>query len=152
MIAALLLASATSFDPWLIFDRSPAREHSSETIEVGTLHDDEDFSYEFRRTVRNEHGEVVYWTDTRRCPQALDVLISAEKLESPAVSIPFLLGKDLIVTADGTGYHLKADAQYPEHGLGTIEFNSNSGTPLAQWVDDSLARLEPCWKANRMSR
>lgn len=152
MLVSFLLAAAAAFDPWMTFDRSPSFFHEPVTVSVATLRVGDRFYYEFKRAVGRENGDQISWTDTKRCPQATEVLIAATHLERPAVSVPFLLGNDLVLTSDGTEYHLKADAQYGEHGLGDIEFSSNVGTPLANWIDDSLKALESCWKSNRLQR
>lgn len=149
MLTALLLASATPFSPWMSFERSPSFK-GSVVIDVGTKQVDDIIYYEFRRIVQSGRGEEISWTDTKRCPQARQVLVSATRLDTPAVSVPFLTDDYIAVTADGVGYRLKASAQYENSGLGEIEFSSNSGTPLARWVDQSLSALESCWTTTRL--
>jgi len=56
-----------------------------------------------------------------------------------------IYGDELVITADGVAYTLEAPAQYGNILGSHIRFNSNIGTPLAAWVDESFRKLEPCW-------
>ena len=144
MISALILASA--YYPWLTFTRSPAFDQRVVQVEAGTLRGvGGDTQYSFRRTVRNGKSKSVWWTDTVRCPSARSVLVEVGKLKPPPVFIVGIQSDNIIVTADGVSYTMSASSQYPDAGIGDISFSSNVRTPLADWVDESLRTLDPCW-------
>jgi hypothetical protein len=63
----------------------------------------------------------------------------------PRVSVLGLENDEIIITGDGVRYRLVASAEYPGKSAYDFEIQSNSDTPLARWVDNSLRSLEPCW-------
>lgn len=129
---------------FMTFDRTPSFAPAT-TVEVGRLHNGGESDYWFRRTENVDANEVVSWTDTRRCPNARSVLLAVEQLELPATMVPFLNSDHILVSADGVGYHLQAYSQYAGHSMGSVDVTSNAETPLAEWVEESLQTLEPCW-------
>lgn len=147
LLAFIVAASLSALQPQLTFTRSPSFSKYSVRVEVGTLAvGAQRSSFWFKRVIRRVDGaEEVWWTDTVRCPKAREVLRTATQLERPRIGVIGLEDNWLTVTGDGVGYTLKAEAGYPNRSLYDIEFRSNSNTPLARWVDESLDRLEPCW-------
>ncbi len=60
-----------------------------------------------------------------------------------------LMSDAITIVGGGVSYEVQASSNYPAKGIGDIRFNSNVGTPLARWVDESLRTLEPCWRKKR---
>ena len=55
---------------------------------------------------------------------------------------------DVIVTADGVRYKLSAHARYDTKIDSETYFTSNVGTPLSNFTEESLRKLEPCWSTS----
>lgn len=149
MLSAFLLAVSSQFQPWMTFSRSPAFDRRVVLVEVGTLRNGDALGYWFKRTVRTSTAKAVWWTDTTRCADARNVLIAAQQLKMPRVEVPFLDSDETIITADGVGYGLEASAGYPGGSSYPLKLQSNEGTPLAHWVNQSLRTLQPCWSTKR---
>ncbi|GAA0296848.1 hypothetical protein GCM10009087_03300 [Sphingomonas oligophenolica] len=131
---------------WARFSAHQARSRIAVDVAIGTT--------------RSASGKPVYWvrrttkrpgqwaevsrTDSVRCPAVLTMLRSMRDLPAPRPAPPLLDNADIVVTADGTGYELHAPAAYPGKGEGEMTLSSNIGTPLADWVERSLAALRPC--------
>ena len=149
LIAALaLLASqpVPADDGWARFSAHHALSRVSIEVAIGTM--------------RSDKGAVIYWvrrttkrpgqwaeisrTDSARCPAILAMLRSMRTLPAPRPAPPLPGNTDIIVTADGTRYELHAPAAYPGMSEGAMTLSSNVGTPLADWVERSLAALGPC--------
>ena len=146
MIIALLLAVSTNLgDPLLTFSRAPSFDPRKVKVEVGVIRAGSRSNYWLKRTVVQKNAKSVWWTDTVRCPAARTVLVEARNLAMPRVSVPGLENDELIITGDGVLYQLVGSAEYPGESAYDFEMQSNSGSPLAQWVDNSLRSLEPCW-------
>jgi hypothetical protein len=67
------------------------------------------------------------------------------KLEAPQPDPPGIdPNQQISITMDGVGYLLRAPATFGDKS-GKLTMSSNIGTPLAEWVETSLKRLENCW-------
>mgnify|MGYP001205328864 CR=1 FL=1 len=86
-------------------------------------------------------GSVVQWTDTRTCAAAPAVLTNMYALEMPRPTE----GGTFEVRADGVTYTLRTDAEFRNGRLATLFISAPSGTPLADWAEQSLLELETCW-------
>ncbi len=145
LLAALAAAQPVMDCDTISFSRSPALRRSSE--QVGICNDPDSTPtarhHLFRRTTTNP--ERITYASTRTCPAARAQLEALERLELPVPDVPGL-GNDLqVITMDGAGYRLRANALYGQHGA-DIAVGSNIGTPLARWIDATLAALAPCWR------
>jgi hypothetical protein len=133
--------------PWAEFSARPmlARRVTETIVQVGALPLDgagEGFEHWFRKTTRFFGGGArVQWTDTRSCAAARAVLSNMHALEMPRL----VGGGAIEVRADGVLYALTADARYRSGRQGQLSVNTPGGTPLADWVERSLAELEACW-------
>ena len=151
LATALALQSAPA-DPgghWGSFSRSPALRLMSTTIDVGTLGFDRKkgrLEYWLRRTVVQRGRTTIEWANSQTCPSVRPVLGKMQRLPVPPLGVPGYSGEGNIVL-DGIGYSLKAPSLY-----GTISFDSNVGTPLAEWVEASLKALETCWTGRMPQR
>ena len=149
LIAALaLLASppVPADDGWARFSAHHARSRVEIDVAIGTTRSDKgDIIYWVRRTTkRPSQWAEVSRTDSVRCPAILAMLRSMRDLPAPRPAPPLLDNADIIVTADGTTYALTAPAAYPGKSAGEMTLSSNVGTPLADWVERSLAALSQC--------
>jgi hypothetical protein len=144
MLLTLLASALMPLEPWLSFRREPSF-HEPLVVEVGTLHTKGPTAYWFKLTTDKGDGKTIQWTDTDRCPAARSVLRAVRNLEMPPATVPFLDNDDVVVTADGIIYELQGDAAYGDSSAYGFKISSNTGTPLARWVDESLATLSECW-------
>lgn len=147
--ALVLAASAKLASPLLTFNREPSFDPRHVTIEVGVLKTGATSEFWFRQTVRRGKAKATWWTDTVRCPAARLTLNEVRNLEMPRVFVAVLENDQIIITADGVLYRLSGKAEYPGATAYDFEIQSNNGTPLARWVDESLRRLHPCWSKDR---
>jgi hypothetical protein len=155
MLPALILAAAyRSFElprPWLTFTREPVLERNLTTIDVGPLQNAQrERIFLFVRSVGHGDNIQISWADTKTCPAAMWVVEEAINVPPPRIHVPGVkdptAGKELTLTMDGVAYSLSSGARYGSGISSTIRMTSNWGTPLANWVDESLRRLQPCWK------
>lgn len=132
------------------FSRSPALAHASETVDVAIVYapySTASADYTMRLTRRRfQQPDVILWADSRSCPAMRPVLDAMRAVASPHPQVPGIdpYG-DIIV--DGAGYRLTATARFDNGQDGDLTYRSNIGTPLAAWVDKSLAALARCWSA-----
>ena len=152
MIGTALIALAAAApglgDGFAQFSRSPALRKERVEVAVGVLGTDRASGktlYWARRVVTDRSGPVTTFADSNTCPSIHHVLDGLAKLEVPTPQVPGLNQPDEFkIIMDGTGYRLTASTQYAGQ-LGQVTFGSNIDTPLAAWIDDSLARLQGCW-------
>jgi hypothetical protein len=153
-LGAMLVAASAGPDPYLTFSRSPAFDHRVTIVDIGSLEGSGDeWGYWFRRSVKLGKATSTWWTDSKRCPAARWVVEHAIKVPSPQLLVPGVKDPsygDPIITADGVGYTVQSMGHYGGR-VSDLSFNSNVDTPLAEWVDESLRRLEPCWSKDRPS-
>jgi len=142
---ALLAAQAQPADEgWARFSAHRYLAHVEIDVAIGTMPgaDKGDVVYWVRRSTRRPHQWVeVSSTDSVRCPAILTMLQSMRDLPAPRPTPPPPDNNDIVVTADGVGYELHAPVASP--GM-TVTLSSNTGTPLAAWVEQSLAALGEC--------
>ena len=158
-LAALMAAQdfvPRDFVPFMTFTRSPSQVGDDVSVEVGVLRGEGRLQFWFRRTVpkRAEDGSEttpeIGWTDTRRCPGARDAVVAATQIEPPSIHVPGIPVRpdgSVVLSMDGVRYAIRASAHYDSYVGHDMVFESNVGTPLANWVEGSLAILAPCWSA-----
>ena len=136
-------------DGWAQFSAHHMLSHIDIDVAIGNTQSDKgEVIYWVRRTTRHsDESPGVAHTDSVRCPAVLAVLQSMRELPAPPPAPPLLDSTDILVTADGTLYELHAPAAYSGRTPGEITLSSNVGTPLANWVERSLAALQPCMPA-----
>ncbi|WP_052761832.1 hypothetical protein [Aurantiacibacter luteus] len=144
------------FEPFMTFSRSPSQVGEPEIVAIGVLRGEGRLQFWFRRTVprRAEDGSEtppeISWTDTRRCPAARDAVVAATQIEPPAIHVPGIPVRpdgSVILSMDGVRYAIRASSHYDSYVGHDMVFESNVNTPLANWVEGSLAILAPCWSA-----
>ena len=149
-IALILLASASTYlgDGFLQFTRSPALLRDRIEIQVGVLSREGDgkTNYWARRIRTTTKSRTVQWADGRTCSGLEASLRQLSGLVHPKFAVPGLEESDnLVIAVDGVGYSITSQATFDQQ-IGYLKYSSNRGTPLAAWVDASLALLAPCWQ------
>lgn len=143
-LAALANPSVELGPAWAEFSRSPALKREKTTVEIGTLGFDRargELRFWLRRTVSRHGKEQVMWADSGTCPALRAALAAMRDLPVSRFAPPgFSRGRSIIM--DGIGYSLRS---YSDEG--SLTMNTNVGTPLASWVDNTLQALSPCWTA-----
>lgn len=103
--------------------------------------------YQFRRSYGendNSKGRSAGWADTG-CAGSREALEHLARLQMPQPLVPGLLSNDSAeATMDGWSYSLEGSAAAP-YRQNYMKLTSDAGSPLARWVDETLAILEPCW-------
>jgi hypothetical protein len=149
-VAAFAAAASPAIQspPWAEFSASPALKRETVRVEVGTLGYDRErkqLEYWMRRSFKGPKDENVTWTDSVRCPAVREVVRAMHDVAAPRPAPPGIdEPSNIVVTADGTGYQLRAPGRYGDL-MARVEMSSNVGTPLARWVDSSLGALDRCW-------
>jgi hypothetical protein len=133
---------------WAQFSRSRSLIYVTETVDVATAERGDSTAYRYRlRLIRKTLNGVpqVQYADSVKCPAIQNVITSMKSLKMPAPA-PYGSwdGRLRIRVHDGIGYSLSAPSS---DSNGQMTISSNMGSPLAAWVDTSLKKLEPCWKA-----
>jgi hypothetical protein len=133
---------------WAEFSRSPARPGAAQTlVQIASAAPDGPggrIGYILRRTVTRPDGVVVDWAESRNCPAIRRVMIAMRRIRPPRPN-PFGLDDRIVVIGDGISYRLRAPSRWNDY----VTFTSNTDTPLARWVEKSLAALAPCWSPKR---
>lgn len=147
LIATLALQAAQPLpndDGWARFSAHRQLAHVEIDVAIGTVRSSKNEPiYWVRRSTRRPRQWVeVSSTDSVRCPAILAMVQSMRDLPAPRPAPPPPSdSSDIVATADGTGYELNAPTASP--GV-EMTLSSNVGTPLADWVERSLAALGPC--------
>lgn len=151
ILPAAVLATFTSAAepvPFLTFTRS-ATGLATTQIEVGVLPGSNQGQYWFRRVDTGRNGILISWTDTQSCAGSREsVVVAATQVAPPEVAVPGIpVTEDgsVILTLDGVQYSLESRSHYDGNISSSLSFTSNAGTPLANYVEDSIAALETCW-------
>jgi len=141
----LTMISDAAIGGWAHFSAS-YRYGTVVEVEIGTKDSRvTPVAYYIRRTIkRPDVADEVAEADSRTCPAIRGILESMEKIPGPRLVAPFLDQDGLMITTDGVGYELTAPSQYRDAGEADMTIRSNVGTPLANWVDESLKALAPC--------
>jgi hypothetical protein len=98
-----------------------------------------------RTTTRRGGSAVISYASTRSCPAARRQLEALEDLPLPHPDVPGIGDETRIMTLDGASYRLEGEALYGPNSA-EMRVESNVGTPLAHWIDATLAALMPCWR------
>lgn len=132
------------------FSREALLANLHETVDIATAtdpHAASSIAYTVRLTRRQaSHPATVVWADSRTCAAVRPVLAAMRAMTLPH---PSVLGIDPpgAIVVDGTEYRLRTEAGYAHARHAWIDIGSNRNTPLAAWVDRSLAALARCWSS-----
>lgn len=89
------------------------------------------------------------WASSRDCPALRDRMVALSELQAPRPYVGGLDDQPPALTTDGAVYRLWSSAsRYGDRGVDAYEMriSSNHGTPLAEWTDETLKALGPCWR------
>jgi len=104
--------------------------------------------YQFHRSYgknADDEGRFAGSADTIRCPGSREALERLTRLPMPQPLVPGLLSNDSSEgVMDGWSYGLETTGDGPYRG-NYLKLTADAGSPLATWIDDTLAILEPCW-------
>jgi hypothetical protein len=142
LLAAALVVVNVDEPGWAQFSRSSLLMPGETRITVGTLgYDSEHRKLDY--WLRRKDAGQTRWTDSRKCPQARDILSAMRFIdrEPQAGPIAFFAG--------GARYTLDTPGAA---GRGSIHMASGPDTSLAKWVDAAIDALTPCWSPTPPSR
>jgi hypothetical protein len=131
---------------WATFSAYYNRAWKAVEVSIGTADPSEKpVVYSFKRTTKTlgENARIDQ-VDTRTCPRLLTALRDLRALPAPQPSPPFLDSDEITVTADGVSYSLTVPAAYGDNSPDDMTLKSNTGTPLASWIEQTLASFEEC--------
>ena len=148
-----LLALTAAAQSWvgpgcgqIVFSRTGALARTSELVCVGRDPEGPQGHYLLRRTSTDEsRAPTVSWVRTVNCPAAMARLETFERLPLPRPDLNGYGDELQEIVVDGASYRLTTHALYGGSGA-DLDVTSNIGTPLALWIDDTLAALRPCWR------
>jgi hypothetical protein len=149
-VAAPTSAHEPDLPSQLLFHKvsAPGREILTVTVFLRQDRDGEPIWYQFRRSHRENadgEGRFAGWADTIRCPGSREALERLTGLQMPQPLVPGLLSNDRSeAIMDGWSYGLETRGDGPYRGS-YLKLTADAGSPLASWIDDTLAILEPCW-------
>jgi len=144
MVVAMASVQAAAQEPLVQFVRRRSLIYTTEKIEVyeggwnkeaGRSEYKVHFSWSWFQPDGDWKGGA--WLDSRSCPAVRTVLGSLESLDMPKPQ-PWKRSPPMI---DGIFYSLEAPTGYQE---GKVTITSNEYSPLATWVDRSMAALMVC--------
>jgi len=148
---AALAEPLPTLPPLVTFEKSPLLYFERVRVEVDILASPTSgpVQYRFKRTTIGRNGEdegQPSYTDTIYCPEALRSLKRLTDLPGPQ---PAVVGMEKEPSGesirDGVAYRLSVETALP-YSDGRMTLSSNVDTPLAQWVDEALKTLQPCWR------
>ncbi|TCS12709.1 hypothetical protein [Caulobacter sp. BK020] len=90
---------------------------------------------------------IVQWADSRSCPAVRSILEGLQGLRAPRPDVPGVgAPRELSVVADGESHDLWLNwAIYPNDARGDLRMEGNVGSPVGDWWDAALPKLEVCW-------
>jgi hypothetical protein len=150
----LSLAGAAPLDlqtspAWGEFSVAASLNRTVKTVEIGTIPGRAGrarLAYGLRLTEKSADGVItVRYADTRSCAAADGVITQMEALAIPSGRAPHN-SKVNVFTLDGALYTLRMPVDLGDRS-GQVSLSSNVETPLADFVDESLAALKGCWNA-----
>ncbi len=91
------------------------------------------------------------WTDSYDCPAMMPAFAKLQSIEPFTIAPPGLPGdRDAPVIMDGPIYQVHAPGYWGHaHRDGQIELSGADGTPVANWVEETMEVMAPCWKPQR---
>lgn len=133
------------------FSVRPDTVRNSPTIEVDVVLVIESGNirhYRMDRVVTDRLGPAnTTSADSRTCPAVLDQMAKVEALPMPTFVAPgSKSGQSVSILLHPTNYTLALRGYESVSNTGArVELSAQSGSPLAQWTDETLQALEPCW-------
>jgi hypothetical protein len=135
------------------FSARPDTVRHSPTIEVDVMlvvGTDNARHYRMDQRVTDRQGSMTIMSaDSRTCPVVQQQLTKVEDLPIPTFVAPgSKRGQGAQMIMHPTTYTLAMEGyESTSNSSARLEVSAPSGSPLAQWVDETLAALAPCWTA-----
>lgn len=89
------------------------------------------------------------WADSETCPAMLPALARLQRVEPFRIVPPGVREGPSQIVLDGDAYEVQALGYWPHSHQGGITLSGNDGTPVADWVEDTMKALAPCWSTRR---
>lgn len=135
------------------FSARPDTVRNSPAVEVDVVlvvGTDNARHYRMGQRVRDRQGFMTTMSaDSRNCPALQQQLAKVEDLPMPSFVAPgSKRGQGAQMIMHPTTYTLAmAGYESTSNSSARLEVSAPSGSPLAQWVEETLTALEPCWTA-----
>ena len=140
----LALVASAPDEAWAEFSRADPYSQVNEMVAVRSLPGRAEYQLTYTR--QSGRKTETFTTTSAVCPYARPVIGSMRGLSMPSVA-PFGVDGDRRGSVqDGALYKLRGPTDSSD---GEITVSSNTGTPLAVWVDKALGALELCWRRAR---
>lgn len=133
------------------FSSRPDGVRNLPTIEASlvlVVEDDNSRHYRVDSVVTHRHGPArLVSADSRDCPAVLDQMAKVANLPMPAFVAPDSdSGPAAEIKLHPTRYTLGLRGYESVSGTGAhVELRAESGSPLAQWAEETFEALEQCW-------
>lgn len=104
-----------------------------------------------RRTdqVKGEPTQIL-WADAETCPAMLPAFARLQLIEPFKIVPPGVRDGATTLVLDGNQYRVEVGGYWPHANRnGDIVLSGNDGTPIANWVDDTMRALASCWRNQR---
>jgi hypothetical protein len=101
-----------------------------------------------RVRARGAEPATIDWTTAKACAALPSAIAELEDLPPPRIDAPGLAREPRGggVISDGASYFLWSSlASYSGGALAELEVRTVDGTPVADWIDRTLAKVEACW-------
>lgn len=135
------------------FSARPDTVRNSPAVEVGVVlvvGTDNARHYRMDQRLTGRQGSMTTMSaDSRACPALQQQLAKVEDLPMPTFVAPgSKRGQGAQMIMHPTTYTLAMEGyESTSNSSARLEVSAPSGSPLAQWVEETLTALEPCWTA-----
>jgi hypothetical protein len=89
------------------------------------------------------------WADSETCPAMMPALAKLQLVEPFRIVPPAVRDGPSHIVLDGDAYQVQALGYWPHSHQGGVTLSGNDGTPVANWVEDTMKALGPCWSTHR---
>lgn len=133
------------------FSAKPDTVRNSPNVDVDivlVIETDNARHYRLDQRVTDQQGSVTRaLADSRSCPAVLEQLSKVEDMPVPSFVAPgSKRGRSAQMIMHPTTYTLAMDGyESTSRSSADLKISAPSGSPLARWVEETLAALKPCW-------
>jgi len=90
------------------------------------------------------------WADAETCPAMRPAFARLQTIEAFKIVPPGVRGGATDIVLDGNQYRVEVGGYWPRANRdGDIVLSGNDGTPVANWVEETLRALASCWRSQR---
>lgn len=139
---------------WLSFSKAEFRIVNHDfKVEVDPASRDGHHAWMAKRVEQGrKEPEQSTWTDSDTCPAMMPAFAKLQSIEPFTIVPPGLPGDHKApVIVDGAVFEIRSQQGYWAHAHqnGEITLSGNYGTPVADWVEETMKVLAPCWSKKR---